>query len=212
MTRNLIYLFSVMCWLPLQSKLISQGSNTKFIDRGFNVDLVAGLNFSQLDGDGTAGYRHIGLRAGTQISYALSPTYGTVLGLFYEEKGSSSNLTFLSKDPSEDIHLQYVSIPVGFYKDTGYRKAIDRHRLRIQMEVSISRLFDISIGREDLMDSKSGTFDISPSIGFTYHLTRRSGMNLRIEQSFTNILDVNQGTDQISLRSYLMNIQYLYRL
>lgn len=181
---------------------------------GFKAQLIAGMNFSQLDGDDLIGYSMLGLRAGAQINYALHTKGGIAIGLFYDEKGSSSSFSLLPRGIQQNTKLRYLSIPVDFYLDSGYRPDLEKHRLRFQFGASISRLFSTDSEHQDFGDliNLFNPFDIAPNIGLTYSISKKSGFNLRFESSITNVLEEDLTLEINNLRSYLFSLQYVYSL
>ncbi|MFT4565112.1 MAG: hypothetical protein ACI9FN_000060 [Saprospiraceae bacterium] len=215
MKKILIYLlFYFMLSFFMLEIVTAQVTNRIERPQGFKVQFVVGSNISQLDGDDLMGYRKFGLRAGTQINYALYTRGGLSVGLFYDEKGSSNSFSFKSSGNQQNTKLTYLSIPLDFYFDSAYRSEIQKHRIRVRLGIAISRLFDITSENSLFADHTKlfNSFDISPNIGLTYSVSKKSGLNLRFETSITNILDQNQVLDLNNLRSYLFSIQYVYSL
>lgn len=215
MKKIIIYLLcSVLTTFLIINDCAAQRSRKVKRPEGFKAQIIAGMNFSQLDGDDLIGYSMLGLRAGAQINYALYAKGGLAIGLFYDEKGSSTSFSLLPRGLQENTKLRYLSIPLDFYFDSGYRPDIEKHRVRFQLGASISRLFSTYSQHRAFGDFTGmfNTFDIAPNIGLTYSISKKSGFNLRFESSITHVLEENLALEINNLRSYLFSLQYVYSL
>lgn len=84
-----------------------------FISIGQNIKagLIAGFNFSQIDGDGMAGYHKIGVNTGALALIKLKNNFSTHFELLFSQKGARS-----APDPNFPVYryfrFDYVDIPV----------------------------------------------------------------------------------------------------
>ena len=88
-------------------------------DRFFFGGINLGGNFSQVDGDGYAGYHKVGFRGGAQVFGRVAPNLAASLGLFYAQKGSVEK-TFIETSLGPAVfeyrmHLQYVEMPLQLH-------------------------------------------------------------------------------------------------
>jgi hypothetical protein len=98
---------------------IAQNPKNYYVEepRTFYGGLVAGANFTQVDGDSYKGYRHIGINAGVVAFARFSPEVAGSIEILFSQKGATSNgtqmskggITFISK---QNIKLNYAEIPV----------------------------------------------------------------------------------------------------
>ena len=78
----------------------------------FDAGIIAGGCFSQIDGDGVAGYHKFGFNAGGRVHVNFSERIAGTLELLFVQRGSYSSFNGLR------YQLNYVDIPVLFtYKD-----------------------------------------------------------------------------------------------
>jgi hypothetical protein len=77
----------------------------------FNAGIMAGLNISQVDGDGFAGYNKAGAAFGAFVNTYFSGSWGGQLEINFSSKGSQLKTT--SENPQYyRIDLQYIEIPL----------------------------------------------------------------------------------------------------
>lgn len=77
----------------------------------FNAGLMAGLNISQVDGDGFAGYNKAGAAFGMFVNTYFSGSWSGQLEINFSSKGSQLKTT--PEDPQYyRIALQYIEIPL----------------------------------------------------------------------------------------------------
>jgi hypothetical protein len=76
----------------------------------FNAGIMAGLNISQVDGDGFAGYNKAGASFGAFVNTSFSGSWGGQLEINFSSKGSQ--LKTSSENPQYyRIALHYIEIP-----------------------------------------------------------------------------------------------------
>ena len=157
-------------------------------DRVFAAGLIAGTNFSQVDGDYFAGYYKIGLNIGG-IGYAkLGKQVALSWEILYSQKGSKSNLTGIHGTDSVlikkyGINLNYAEIPVMI-------NFFDKHKSHVGIGVSYSRLINssenittdhsFSIDQEKYPFKKS---DYNILLGGQLHLWKGFFLNIRYQYS-----------------------------
>lgn len=84
----------------------------------FKGGIVAGINFTQIDGDATAGYDKIGFHGGFISEIALSDHWLFSTELLYTQKGSASGL-FANNGDRFKLYFNYAEIPLLIhYHDT----------------------------------------------------------------------------------------------
>ncbi len=76
----------------------------------FRAGLIFGSNGSQIDGDGFAGYNHLGFNAGGKVLIVVHKKWQPGFELLYSQKGSSENTDLLAFQYK--YSLDYVQIPV----------------------------------------------------------------------------------------------------
>ncbi len=86
-------------------------------ERTFYGGLVLGGNLAQIDGDGFAGYRKIGLNAGAIVYWKFGEKVGSTLEILYSQKGSRGvsgvNSPYSGSSFAKyAINLNYIELPV----------------------------------------------------------------------------------------------------
>ena len=192
-----------------QDSLSSQSTD---IQKGFQAEIVAGSNFSQLDGDRLSGFNKFGLRAGLRLAYPLNNKKGWVLGILYDQRGSSTGI--ISKGGfSQHISLDYIALPLSMYFNSWWNEPIRRHKVSVYGSLIPARLVRTESSHA-LFDDNTDNFkrwDVSFAIGVAYSVGRRGSIHLRIERSMLKIYRT-PGTDITGLQSYLISIQYGFLL
>lgn len=86
----------------------------------FKGGIVAGANFSQIDGDNTAGFNKFGLNAGFIAQVNFNPKWAANIEILYSQKGSRNKIN--ATNPNQfKIITDYADIPVTlkFYDPKG---------------------------------------------------------------------------------------------
>jgi len=178
--------------------------------RRFQADIIIGANFSQLDGDGIAGFDKAGLKVGLDISYPLSETKGWTLGLYYDQRGSSTRL-IRTNVFDQVISLQYVSMPISVYSKSWWYEDFDRHKIKVYGSLIPARLF-LSSSDNPTFDNETDNFkkwDLSLLVGFSYAIGRKASIRLSGERSVLKIFNI-PNSDESGLQSYQLNVSYAY--
>ncbi len=89
----------LLCSFSLQSQNIDGG-------------LVAGFNFTQIDGDAADGYHKIGLNVGPRAEIDFSKNIKGQMELLFTQKGSSSGFSNQNNYSQWRIAIDYIEIPV----------------------------------------------------------------------------------------------------
>ena len=154
----------------------------------FDVHISAGLNMSQIDGDGAGRYNHLGMRAGVGTSFTLgndtdSP-WRMVVELAFAQKGSiAGDETF-----KRDISLSYVEMPLMMSYNF-----MDGH-LRVAAGVAPAVLVGATVtddgtDNQPLADTYK-TVDLLPlTASVRYLLTDHLGIEGRYENSMLSVSD-----------------------
>ena len=112
------YLFYMLLCCSFQTF----GQDGYFLEnpKTFNGGLVAGANFTQVDGDTYYGYNKVGLNAGAMVYVHFTEKVGATMELLYSQKGSrgvdvseSQSLgTFIQK---YNMDLNYAEVPITIH-------------------------------------------------------------------------------------------------
>lgn len=104
-TQSVCGLWMMLFWLAGESSYAQQ-------DPTFRAGVVAGFNFSQIDGDNLAGYNKIGFNAGGKAYAFLEPKLSLSFELLFSQKGSQSVLKRTPPEDHERTTISYAEIPV----------------------------------------------------------------------------------------------------
>jgi hypothetical protein len=123
----------------------------------FHIGVITGVNLSQVDGDGTAGYNKRGVTAGLQGIALLTPRLNLVTELLYTQKGSqidykdvvySRNKRLLSVNYAEvpfllrmkllpvDTELKQIELDIGFSFARLVHSRVDENSARVRHSFS----------------------------------------------------------------------------
>jgi hypothetical protein len=160
----------------------------------FDATVFAGLNMSQIDGDGAGSYNHPGLRAGVGTSFALGDVqspWRMVVELAFTNKGSHI------EDYDRKLSASYIELPImisyNFFDN----------KMRIAAGVAPAVLVGSKVtnyGAEDIPSQENFTsFDWLPvTVGFRYRLFDHLGVEVRYQNSLLSITKENgSGTYRI---------------
>ena len=179
--------------------------------QGFDMKLVAGANFSQLDGDGLSGFDKFGLVGGVEIAYPLSVNRAFSIGILYDQKGSRSKIR--RGIPSSFIQLNYMSLPLSYQWLSWYDEEISMYKIAIKAIASPSRLLTTSsthLGFDRATDDFK-RWDINLGLAAAYRFTPRSEIAIGLERSLLKIYRI-PGQDLDALQSYLLRLTYGFHL
>lgn len=188
MKRHLL----LIALLALATAVMAQGR--------FDAAISAGMNMSQIDGDGAGRYSHVGLRAGIGTSFSLSrdteSPWRMVVELAFAQKGSEVNRS----DFRRSINLSYVEVPLMLSYNTM------NNRLRLAAGVAPAVLVraavnDDGIENTALQDNYRKTDLLPLTATARYRFTDHLCLEGRYESSMLSISkEEGQGTYRI-LRS-----------
>lgn len=116
MRRGLIILLLVACSAVANAQ-IGRGYFTNNEERKFYGGIVAGFNFSALNGDVYSGYRKVGLNVGPTVYVKLLPKLLASLDLLYTQKGCRGVRVLESNYSGQFIesyrvNLNYYEVPL----------------------------------------------------------------------------------------------------
>ena len=153
----------------------------------FDATVFAGLNMSQIDGDGAGSYNHPGLRAGVGTSFALGDVqspWRMVVELAFTNKGSHI------EDYDRKLSASYIEIPAMISYN-----CFD-NRVRVAAGVAPAVLVGSKVtnyGAEDLPSQENFTaFDWLPlTLSLRFRVFDHLGLEVRYQNSFLSITKEN---------------------
>lgn len=160
--------------------------------QNFHIGGIAGVNASQISGDGLAGFNKAGLLVGGYANTDISEKVNMQFEILYSEKGSRK----LPRNDKGDtdaflLRLNYVEIPVMLRLKNNkftYDVGIYYGRLLNQYLEDENGPFDIP---EPLNQFKGG--DFGALIGINFNFSKHLIMNWRISNSLTAVRKHDSG-------------------
>lgn len=156
----------------------------------FTGGLVVGFNAAQIDGDNLYGYNKLAILAGARVGYRVSKNWIPAMGIFYNQKGSRSELVLSGSFYEINYSLDYIEVPVTMnFIDGG---------VRISGGLSYARLIDANIIINDV-DETDGRLpyyrenELSVVLGFGYFISEHWGFDFRWNYSLFSIVDLDVG-------------------
>jgi hypothetical protein len=155
--------------------------------QGFGAQILAGANFSQVDGDQLGGYNKLGGNLGVQIDRKISEDWTGAFEIRYSMKGAKKVIdpkgppTFTLK-----LDYQYIEIPI-LVKYTKYEKMTLYAGPSLGVKVIGKR---IENGIETEVDELN-PLELGLNLGGTYFLTKKIGLDLRHSYSLLSVTDNN---------------------
>jgi len=169
-------------------KIFAQNPGNYYIEdpRTFYGGLLAGANFTQVDGDSYAGYHKIGLNVGGIMYVSLAQNFAGSMELLFSQKGSRGHKAQESGNGlvinEYRIDLNYVEIPFQI-------NYFDKRRSHFGGGFSYSQLISYKekiieagqpVNTDDLKFRKG---DLNIVLGGSLHLVKGLFLNLRFQYS-----------------------------
>ena len=180
---------SIFIVFLLSFSTLSAQHRGKNSNRQFDLEMRAGANFCQIDGDESGNFNKIGFHASVGTSFPLSDDdrwrYVVELGL--TQKGSRID----NNNIDRHISLTYVEVPLMVAYDF-----MERQQLRIAAGVAPAILAKSNVttdGSHDQLQSDNyKRLDLLPlCISLRYRFTDTFGFDIRLYNSLLNIANEN---------------------
>lgn len=170
----------------------------------FGAGIVAGINASQIQGDDSAGYNRLGVRAGVRGIARLTEKTEFGLDLLYSQRGSSSELVPNNNFLIYVIHLDYIEVPVWYsFKDwlapDGY------YRVQGYVGLTYGRLFNSRVKEIAVLEDEQVNFaqnDLSVSLGAAFRTSRRFSLGLNYNRSVVPLYNNRKHLNNVGLPRY----------
>lgn len=169
--------------------------------QNFKLNLSAGLNFSQVNGDKLAGFNKIGLCGGAGISRNLKNNQTIGFEILYSEKGSKDVVS--NADPIVDtlFKFNYIEIPIIYQYQL-------KPKLNLQLgaytAVNIKSVYNNGLEDYDVSD-QIYNLDYGILAGLSYELGPKSKIQSRLS---TSTLDFNNTFERYYNLVISMGISY----
>ena len=190
------FIVCVLVWISFIQKVKAQNPSSYYIEdpRTFYAGVIAGTNFTQVDGDSYAGYHKVGLNAGGIVYANVGENLAASLEILFSQKGarghqpqaSANNANLITKFL---IDLNYAEVPVMI-------NYFDRRRSHFGGGFSYSYIINANQVIEtnpfdpvtsNLEQYKFRKSDINIVLGGNLHLVKGLFLNLRFQYSLIPI-------------------------
>ncbi len=168
----------VLLWVLL-------GCSASLFAQGFGASLLAGANFSQVDGDQLGGYNKLGANLGIQIDRNIKDDWDAAFEIRFSMKGAKKVIdpeappTFTLK-----LSYHYIEVPL-LVKYTHYERFTPYGGVSLGVNVFNQRDENTIITKEE----KLNPTEVGFHLGATYHLTDKIGLDLRHSYSLLSVRD-----------------------
>ncbi len=182
------------------------------LTQSFSGQLHAGLNLSQLSGDGLNGFDNFGISSGFSISYPIGLMRKEFsIELLYNRKGSKG--TEPTTIISQSIFLDYVSTALLYRWGEWYNESRSYYNLHIEFGPVASRLFNAQSSNSffDPLTDEFNDWDIGIMGGINIKMNSKIGTTIRYERSLNKIYSPHS-SNLAGLQSYLILIRLDYQL
>ena len=150
----------------------------------FRASLLAGVNFSQIDGDDLFGYHQAGANAGIRVVAVLNDRWRVGPEILFSQQGARRNTNSINISPFDRFRLNTVEVPLMvYYKDW---------RLTAEAGFSYQRMIDYAvtdaIGNDITATTPLNDNLIAFKAGVTFFITENWGANFRWSK---HVLDID---------------------
>lgn len=148
----------------------------------FQGGVSAGLNVSQVEGDGFAGYNKAGFNAGIFVNTKITDQTGIQLEIRYSEKGSNKQGT-LEQPALYRIELKYVELPLLL---------LYRVSSRLKAEAGVANAYLFSYSEKDAageipVETPFNKWELAGLVGGSFILTDHFSAWTRLSYSILRI-------------------------
>lgn len=190
------------------------------LPRTFYGGVVAGANFSQVDGDRFAGYHKVGMNLGGIVYTQFAPNLAVSMEILYSQKGSRGHKAQLSTSQAylvqnHKIRLDYAEVPLmlcyfdkrksHFGLGFSYSQLIQNRE-----DVQTNPTFPVALLEEEYPFRK---MDINFLIGGSLKLYQGLFLNLRFQYSMIPIrtkVHPELGRQEQFSNLYALRLMYLF--
>jgi len=157
----------------------------------FEGGLVAGCNFTQIDGDSFYGYHKVGLDAGGVVYVHFTPVFGASMEIAYSQKGSRGEQ--VTQSPSIGTYVAKYFMNVN-YVEVPFMLHVKFDELDFEAGVSYDRLISsnewILSDQQVTIDpvaNRFNTSDIDYILGLSHKVYKQFYLDARFLYSITSI-------------------------
>jgi len=172
--------------------LLSLHHQTSQAQNRFTTNIIAGLNFAELEGASIIDY--FGINTGLQATARLSPKTQLGIEILYSQNGEYILPDYYPPIQYGKVRLNHLEIPIHLAYDLPTLQKGKKHDWNINIGVAYIRLFNYQAEdsqqndvTNQLIYGQKDTF--IPQIGLTYRFTKKIGLNLKTSLPLNQALD-----------------------
>lgn len=172
----------------------------------FQASVLAGGNFSQIDGDMLFGFHQPGVNAGLRVVAVLGDRWRVGPEILYSQQGAKRNNNSINISPFYRFRLNTLEVPLmAYYKDW---------RITAEGGFSFQRLisYEVDDARgEDITENISLRDNLFAfKVGATFYLTENWGVNFRWSKHIIDIDVDGQVADSFKGRTISVRAVYTF--
>lgn len=173
----------------------------------FTASAVGGINISQINGDGYAGYNKWGLTGGARVSYEVYPKMDMSIEMLYSQRGSRNG----NQEAPFHINLNYVEIPLLYSINDWYNEADGYYKVRADVGLSYGYLISSTQTLEGFTDALNNlnTHDVSFLVGAGFKLNKQWGLGFRYSRSLYRMYN-DDDFENAGLLGYFLTVRGEY--
>lgn len=198
-------------------------------DRTFYAGVLAGANFSQVDGDDFKGYHKIGLNVGGIVYARLDEHLAASLEILFSQKGARGTITTPLVANLNGSSIKQTSTMTNYHLDLNYAEVpvmlnyFDKRKSHFGAGFSYSQLVqsnerfktDVVLNPPyNQYDYPMNKYDVNLLLSGSLHLWEGLFMNLRFQYSLLTIrkdVDANLGRpNQQYNNMFVLRLMYLF--
>lgn len=195
-----LYLFIVFL---TSFNFISQAQN-------INIGVIAGVNATQVAGDGYSGFNKAGINVGGFADFDVSEKLNLQFEILYSQKGSRRNPKTSEGDTEFFLlRMDYIEVPVMLRFENNkftYEAGVYFGQLINSYTENENGEFSISPNNNQLLDR-----DLGLLIGLNYNFTEHLIMNWRFSNSIIPVRKFDSG-ESFRFKSGLMHTAFSFTL
>ena len=177
----------------------------------FEAGIIAGVNLSQLHGDGLAGFNQIGMNFGGRVAITTSEKWKWNIDILLSQKGSHKGADDRIAIPFDSFRLNYAEVPVMVSYLDWLSGDEEYYKLHFTGGISFCRLVKFkvidNVGRDisDTQDFSKNAIDLIG--GATYFINAHIGINAQFSYA---ILNVRKDRNEQSLQGRTLTFRGIY--
>lgn len=182
----------------------------------FKAHLATGINASQIEGDRDAGYNKVDFNGGVGVGFNISDRWFLGTEFLYSRRGSRNAFIVDNSEPSGQIVLDYVDVPIVARIGDWYVEEGEYNKVWAEAGFSVGRLLNARIDGSNMPElvNEFRINDLSYIGGVGYNLNKHFFVNLRYTRSIIPIFSNPEATglEIARLTSYFLTLRIGYTL